>query len=97
MLMSARPPLAELEDADAFVARHIGPDADEQRHMLSVIGAASRQALIDAIVPRSIARGAPMQLPAAGERGAGAGRAEDRSQRATRSSRPSSARATTAR
>jgi glycine dehydrogenase len=65
MLMSARTPLAELEDADAFATRHIGPDADEQRHMLSVIGAASRQALIDAIVPRSIARGASMQLPAA--------------------------------
>jgi glycine dehydrogenase len=65
MLMSARPPLAELEDADAFAARHIGPDADEQRHMLSVIGAASRQALIDAVVPRPIARSAPMQLPAA--------------------------------
>jgi glycine dehydrogenase len=65
MLMSARTPLAELEDADAFAARHIGPDADEQRHMLSVIGAASRQALIDAVVPRSIARRAPMHLPAA--------------------------------
>ena len=65
MLMSARPPLAELEDADAFAARHIGPDAEEQRHMLSVIGVASRQALMEAIVPRSIARGAPMQLPAA--------------------------------
>jgi glycine dehydrogenase len=54
MLMSARTPLAELEDADAFATRHIGPDENEQRHMLSVIGAASRQALIDAIVPRSI-------------------------------------------
>ena len=32
--------------------------------MLSVIGAASRRALIEAIVPRSIARGQPMQLPA---------------------------------
>ncbi|MCC7284989.1 MAG: aminomethyl-transferring glycine dehydrogenase [Burkholderiaceae bacterium] len=65
MLMSARTPLAELEDPNAFARRHIGPDADEQRHMLSVIGAASRQALIDALVPRSIARTTPMQLPAA--------------------------------
>jgi glycine dehydrogenase len=65
MLMSARTPLAELEDDSLFATRHIGPDADEQRHMLSVIGAASRQALIDAVVPRNIARTAPMRLPPA--------------------------------
>jgi glycine dehydrogenase len=65
MLMSARTPLSELENTSEFTARHIGPDAHEQQHMLSVIGAASRQTLIDAIVPRSIARSAPMQLPAA--------------------------------
>ena len=56
MPMSARPPLAELENAAEFVARHIGITPDDERHMLSVIGAASRRALIDAIVPRSIAR-----------------------------------------
>ncbi len=44
--------------------------------MLSVIGAASRRALIDAVVPRNIARSTPMQLPPRGERSAGAGRAE---------------------
>jgi glycine cleavage system P protein (glycine dehydrogenase) len=65
MLMSARTPLSELEDHSLFATRHIGPDAHEQRHMLSVIGAASREALIDAVVPRSIRRSAPMQLPAA--------------------------------
>jgi glycine dehydrogenase len=65
MLMSARTPLSELEDASLFATRHIGPDANEQQHMLSVIGAASRRALIDAIVPRSIARATPMALPAA--------------------------------
>ena len=32
--------------------------------MLSVIGAASRRALIEAIVPRSIVRSQPMALPA---------------------------------
>jgi glycine dehydrogenase len=63
MLMSAHKPLAELEDPGEFIARHIGPDADEQVHMLSVVGAASRAALIERIVPRSIARSAPMQLP----------------------------------
>src|SRR5262245_64157782 len=65
MLMSARTPLAELEDDSLFATRHIGPDAHEQQHMLSVIGAASRRALIDAVMPRSIARATPMQLPAA--------------------------------
>ena len=64
MLMSSLKPLGELEDAAEFVARHIGPDAEDERHMLSVVGAASRRALIDAIVPRSIARSQPMAIPA---------------------------------
>ena len=64
MLMSAHPPLAELESATAFVARHLGPSTEDETHMLSVIGAASRRALIEAIVPASIARQAPMALPA---------------------------------
>ena len=63
MLMSALKPLGELEDAAEFAARHIGPYAEDERHMLSVIGAASRRALIEAIVPRSIARTKPMDLP----------------------------------
>ena len=42
MLMSARTPLAELENPSEFVARHIGPAPDDQQHMLSTIGAASR-------------------------------------------------------
>ncbi|MES2101396.1 MAG: aminomethyl-transferring glycine dehydrogenase [Pseudomonadota bacterium] len=64
MLMSATQPLHELENASEFVARHIGIEAADERHMLSVIGAASRRALIEAIVPRGIVRGAPMALPA---------------------------------
>ncbi len=64
MLMSALKPLAELENEADFAYRHIGPDADDERHMLSVVGAASRRALIEAIVPPSIVRSAPMQLPA---------------------------------
>ncbi len=63
MLMSALKPLGELENSTEFAARHIGPCADDEAHMLSVIGAASRRALIDAIVPRSIARTRPMALP----------------------------------
>jgi glycine dehydrogenase len=64
MLMSALKPLAELENAAEFTARHIGPSAEDERHMLSVIGAASRRALIEAVVPRSIARSRGMDLPA---------------------------------
>src|SRR5512141_1970668 len=63
MLMSATKPLRELENASEFVARHIGIDPDDERHMLSAIGAASRRALIDAIVPRGIVRARPMTLP----------------------------------
>ena len=64
MQMPAALPLAALENAAEFLPRHIGPDATEQAHMLSVIGEASRRALIDSIVPRSIARQGAMQLPA---------------------------------
>ena len=56
MLKPAHPPLRELEDAAEFAARHIGIDADAERQMLSVIGAASRRALIEAIVPAPIRR-----------------------------------------
>ncbi|MBI5257036.1 MAG: aminomethyl-transferring glycine dehydrogenase [Burkholderiales bacterium] len=65
MLQSARLPLAELDNDGEFAARHIGPDAADEQHMLSVIGAASRRALIEAIVPASIRRAAPMALPPA--------------------------------
>jgi glycine dehydrogenase len=61
---TALPSLAELENASEFQARHLGPWDAEQAHMLSVVGVASRQALIDAIVPESIRRSRPMDLPA---------------------------------
>ena len=64
MLMSAIPSLDALENPAEFRARHIGPSADEESQMLCVIGAASRRALIEAVVPRSIARARPMALPA---------------------------------
>ena len=57
------PSLAALENATEFLPRHIGIDAADETHMLSVIGEASRRALIDSIVPRSIARSTPMDLP----------------------------------
>ncbi|MDO5289671.1 MAG: aminomethyl-transferring glycine dehydrogenase [Pseudomonadota bacterium] len=57
--------MTALDTSAAFAARHIGLTPDDERHMLSVLGMASRQALVDAIVPRSIARTEPMPLPAA--------------------------------
>ena len=62
MTMSALP-LRTLENAAEFTARHIGPDAADEARMLSVIGAASREALISTIVPAAIRRPAPMDLP----------------------------------
>ena len=63
--MTTSPSLAQLENADEFVGRHIGITPDDEKKMLSVIGEASRQSLIDSIVPRSIARRTPMDLPPA--------------------------------
>ncbi|HAJ13578.1 MAG: aminomethyl-transferring glycine dehydrogenase [Hydrogenophaga sp.] len=65
MLMPSNAPLGELENPSEFIARHIGVSATDEAHMLSVIGEASRRALIEGIVPRSIARGQGMQLPPA--------------------------------
>ena len=65
MLMQAARPLGELENPSEFLPRHIGIGEADERHMLSVIGEASRRALIESIVPRSIARRQAMQLPAA--------------------------------
>jgi glycine dehydrogenase len=49
-----RSSLTQLESRDAFIARHIGPTAQEEQAMLAVLGYASRAALIDAIVPENI-------------------------------------------
>ena len=68
MLMSSPAPsvsLASLENDSEFVPRHIGVSPADEAHMLSVIGAASRAALIKAIVPPSIRRQHAMQMPAA--------------------------------
>ncbi|MDE2413243.1 MAG: aminomethyl-transferring glycine dehydrogenase [Comamonadaceae bacterium] len=61
--MTAALPLSALENPTEFLPRHIGIDAADEAHMLSVIGEASRQALVASIVPRSIARATPMDLP----------------------------------
>ena len=64
MLMQSAKPLADLENSAEFIARHIGIDDAAEAHMLSVLGAASRRALMDAIIPKSIARTSSMAIPA---------------------------------
>ena len=64
MPQHARSPLSDLENSAEFTARHIGPNAADEQQMLSVIGAASRRALINTVVPSTILRGQAMALPA---------------------------------
>ena len=54
-----------LENPQEFIARHIGLSQEDEAHMLSTIGEASRESLIAGIVPANIRRGAPMDLPPA--------------------------------
>lgn len=63
MLMPSARPLGELENPAEFIPRHIGIDEADEQRMLGVIGEKSRRALIESIVPRSIARSQAMKLP----------------------------------
>ena len=62
MLMSATQPLRELENSQEFIARHIGITPADEARMLGTIAQASRRALIEAVVPRSIARSTHMAI-----------------------------------
>jgi glycine dehydrogenase len=55
--------LAQLEQHDEFIARHIGHDAAELAAMLAVVGAGSLDELIAQTVPASIRLTAPLALP----------------------------------
>ena len=59
-----RESLSQLEQHDAFLERHIGPNDAEIAHMLRVVGQPSLDALTDAIVPASIKSTVPLALPA---------------------------------
>src|SRR3954453_23623238 len=48
-----------------FASRHIGPDSDDQTHMLKAIGYASLDALMDAAIPEVIRWHSSLDLPAA--------------------------------
>ena len=60
---ATNPCLADLENSSEFVARHIGISRADEQHMLAVVGEPSRAALIDSIVPSSIARSEKMAIP----------------------------------
>ncbi|MDR6428307.1 glycine dehydrogenase [Variovorax paradoxus] len=64
MPIPALPSLQQLENAEEFLARHIGIDAADEARMLPVIGSETRAELIDGIVPAAIRRAKPMRLPA---------------------------------
>ncbi|HET7387037.1 MAG TPA: aminomethyl-transferring glycine dehydrogenase [Nocardioidaceae bacterium] len=62
--MSDHPLLPHLDAADAFVRRHVGPDPDEIRRMLDVVGFESLDALMSAAVPAGIRDTTALDLPA---------------------------------
>lgn len=57
--------LQSLEQQDDFIARHIGPNADEVQTMLSAIGAETLDELVRQTVPGNILLDAPLALDAA--------------------------------
>jgi glycine dehydrogenase len=63
--MSVTPSLSQLQQPDAFLRRHLGPDAAEQQAMLATLGLPSRAALIEQTVPPAIRLQRPLELPAA--------------------------------
>ena len=57
--------IAALESTDRFASRHIGPDDQDIKEMLEVVGHATLEALIKKTIPAAILRDAPLDLPAA--------------------------------
>ncbi|AOE88036.1 aminomethyl-transferring glycine dehydrogenase [Pseudomonas sp. TCU-HL1] len=63
--MSQMPSLSQLQQPDAFLRRHLGPDEAEQQAMLEALGLVSRDELIVQTVPPAIRLNRPLELPAA--------------------------------
>jgi hypothetical protein len=57
-----RPTLSELEHAEEFIGRHIGPGADDALSMLEAVGSPSIDALVAETVPASIRLAGPLAL-----------------------------------
>ncbi|MEN5313757.1 aminomethyl-transferring glycine dehydrogenase [Pseudomonas koreensis] len=63
--MSQLPSLSQLRDREAFLRRHLGPDAAEQQAMLDSLGLGSRVELIEQTVPPGIRLNRALDLPPA--------------------------------
>ncbi|MGZ0783228.1 aminomethyl-transferring glycine dehydrogenase [Pseudomonas saponiphila] len=63
--MSQSPSLSQLREPNAFLNRHLGPDAEEQQAMLASLGLGSRSELIEQTVPPGIRFNRPLDLPPA--------------------------------
>ncbi len=63
--MSPLPSLSQLRDANAFLRRHLGPDATEQQAMLDSLGVGTRIELIEQTVPPGIRLNRALDLPPA--------------------------------
>ncbi|PWE41470.1 glycine dehydrogenase (aminomethyl-transferring) [Pseudomonas prosekii] len=63
--MSPLPSLSQLRDPNAFLRRHLGPDAAEQQAMLDSLGLGSRSELIEQTVPPGIRLNRELDLPPA--------------------------------
>jgi len=59
------PRLDQLQQPDAFLRRHLGPDAREEQAMLDALGLSSRDELIVQTVPPAIRLGRELDLPTA--------------------------------
>ncbi|PWB22710.1 glycine dehydrogenase (aminomethyl-transferring) [Pseudomonas sp. NDM] len=63
--MPQSPSLSQLRDPEAFLRRHLGPDAAEQQAMLDSLGLGSRAELIEQTVPPGIRFNRALDLPPA--------------------------------
>ncbi|KKJ99045.1 glycine dehydrogenase [Stutzerimonas stutzeri] len=63
--MPYMPSLSQLQQPDAFLRRHLGPDQGEQQAMLDALGLSSREQLIEQTVPPAIRLQAELNLPPA--------------------------------
>ncbi|HJE30749.1 MAG TPA: glycine dehydrogenase (aminomethyl-transferring), partial [Pseudomonas nitrititolerans] len=63
--MPQMPSLSQLQQPDAFLRRHLGPDESEQKAMLETLGLTSREQLIEQTVPPAIRLQEELALPPA--------------------------------
>lgn len=55
--------LNDLQHAEQFATRHVGPNREDQQAMLSLLGLNNLQQLIEQVVPESITNNNPLDLP----------------------------------